>query len=101
MLGNFSNKLVKVNSTENSVINTKSSANSQMDKKDSKEIEFKTTLLNKNDFGVPVQHKKLTEKYMNFYLDILEIDNFIKNNPFLNEENKEINNCKFNKSFWT
>jgi len=91
MLGNFSNKLVKVNSTENSVINTKSSANSQMDKKDSKEIEFKTTLLNKNDFGVPVQHKKLTEKYMNFYLDILEIDNFIKNNPFLNEENKEIN----------
>jgi hypothetical protein len=98
MLGNFANKLVKFKSIENSVINTKSSTNIQLENRDSKEIEFKTTLLNKNDFGIPVQHKKLTEKYMNFYLDILEIDNYLKNNLTQNtNEEKENNQNNLNK----
>jgi hypothetical protein len=101
MLGNFTNKLVKFKTIDNSVTNLKSSANTQLENKESKDIEFKTTLLNKNDFGIPVQHKKLTEKYMNFYLDILEIDNFLKNNQNLNlnlndeKENKENSFNKF------
>lgn len=89
VLGNFSNKLVKINNTNNTegsnILNTKSS-----EKRDSKEIEFKTALLNKNDFGVNIQHKKLMEKYMNFYLDVLEIDNYFKNSNS-SEENNNIN----------
>lgn len=88
-LGNFSNKLTKVEKD----LNNKNQSNpnaADFIKKDSQN-EFKTTALNKNDFAVSIQHKLLAEKYMNFYLDILEINNLInlKNNSKSKEEVEE------------
>ncbi len=104
-LGNFSGKLTKIshldknqqiannskqqNSANNNILNRNSFI-----KKDNQN-EFKTEALNKNDFALSVQHKNLSEKYMNFYLDILEINNLnnhVKNNNKITGNNNESNN---------
>jgi len=82
-LGNFSNKLTKIEKDQNNKNQLNNAVNTI--KKDSQN-EFKTNALNKNDFAASVQHKLLAEKYMNFYLDILEINNLINLN---NREKRE------------
>lgn len=89
-LGNFSNKLSKVEKDQ--IVKKSSSIPTYIDKKDSQN-EFRTTVLNKNDFAVSIQHKNLAEKYMNFYLDILEINNLINNKNNSQEKQEEGENA--------
>jgi hypothetical protein len=73
-IGKFNDKLTKIEKDQRVKNQLNNALNSN---KIDNQNEFKTTALNKNDFAVSIQHKHLAEKYMNFYLDILEINNLI------------------------
>jgi len=101
IFGNYSAKLTKISKEEKEKSSKESVVNPNINKKDSSN-EFKTAVLNKNDFSVSVQHKNLAEKYMNFYLDILEINNLIisdqtsytkENSDQGKEKIQKIDNC--------